>query len=93
MLTYHTTYHEAHTGEAAVEPIIVVNRHTHVSVVFLLVLSQLWRYTGGSNGEDVALCVDASEDQVVISGYTTGDLYSQNSGEHRTPAGLNEHTL
>lgn len=47
----------------------------------LLVYAQLWRHTGGSDGEDVALCVDASEDHVAIAGYTTGDLYSENNGE------------
>ncbi|CAM9339220.1 unnamed protein product, partial [Scytosiphon promiscuus] len=51
--------------------------------------SELWRHTGGSEGEDVALCIDASEDHVVIAGYTTGDLYSEtNAGEDDVFLGL-----
>ena len=37
----------------------------------------------GSEGEDVAFCADATEEHVVIAGYTTGDLYSENKGERR----------
>lgn len=38
----------------------------------------------GSAGEDVALCAEASQNHVVIAGYTTDDLYSGNNGESHT---------
>ena len=38
----------------------------------------------GSAGDDVALCAEASQDHVVIAGYTTDDLYSENNGNRAT---------
>lgn len=42
---------------------------------------QLWHKNMGSTGEDVALCSGTSVDHVAIAGFTTGDLYADNSGK------------
>lgn len=42
---------------------------------------QLWDQAFGSDGDDFALCSAAGEHEIVIGGYTTGGLYSGDSGK------------
>lgn len=56
-------------------------RNPPVFLCHVVISFQHWDQAFGSDGDDFALCSAAGEGEIVIGGYTTGGLYSDNNGK------------
>lgn len=64
----------------------LLKQNAHASIAFFPFFKH-WDQAFGSDGDDFALCSAAGEEEVVIGGYTTGGLYSDENGKCRFEPG------